>query len=308
MTDLTIAHTAEDGTTLAGDPRPHQVILKDAGWHFGRDGWRVPHSRDRVLTPHAVRGLHDLADRLRTLGGFTVDVEVDNTPRAAEERYADTEDRAEDRRTGLAAAAARRDAAADAAWKRSNDLVAGREPGQPILAGHHSQRGDERRLARSAAAMDRSVALAREAADLAGRAARVASSSKDSLSTILRRIEKLRGEVTALNRYEPYEDKPGGDAAWQDWHRNQRTLKVDDLAYWERVRDERVAAGGREWGPDDFRKGDRVRASWGWGTVERVNKKSVTVRADIMPQVTNTLSYTKVNGRARPGEEATANA
>jgi hypothetical protein len=308
MTDLTIAHTAEDGTTLAGDPRPHQVILKDAGWRFGRDGWRVPHSRDRVLSPHVVRGLHDLAARLQDLGGFTVDVEVDNTPRTAQERYDDAEDRADDRRTGLAAAAARRTAGAEAAWKRSDELTDGRPPGQPILVGHHSEKSDRARLDRSAAAMHRSMALSREATLLKDRAAAVSQHSNDSLSTILHRIEKLRGEAAALNRYEPYEDKPDGDKLWQDWHRNQRTLKVDDLALWEQVRDLRVAAGAVLWCPEHFEKKDRVRASWGWGTVERVNKKSLTVRADVMPQVTNTLSYTKVAGRARPGEEATANA
>lgn len=290
-THVRITHTAETGTRFEGEADP--ALLKDAGFMRGRSGWLVRGSRDTVLTAPRRRRLEDLAASFRDIG-LTVEVEIDNTPRPAQERYDASEERAEDRRAGLTAAATRRDRAAHAAWERSNDLVAGREPGQPILAGHHSQKGDERRLARSAAAMDRSVALAREADDLASRATRVATHTKDSLGTILRRIAKLEGEVAVLDRYEPYETKPGSDVAWQDWHRNQRIQKRDDLALWKRIRDERVADGARLWGPGDFKKGERVNVGGHWGTVEKINPKSLGVRTDVMPQFVDRFPYDKV--------------
>ena len=51
------------------------------------------------------------------------------------------------------------------------------------------------------------------------------------------------------------------------------------------------------WGQTDFKAGDRALFSWGWATVEKPNKKTLRIRSDVMPQVTNNVDYSKVLDR-----------
>lgn len=62
---------------------------------------------------------------------------------------------------------------ATAAMERSRALVAGIEPGQPVLVGHHSEARHRGALNRSWNSLGRSVALTEKAEDLRGRAERV---------------------------------------------------------------------------------------------------------------------------------------
>jgi hypothetical protein len=133
-TDLTIRHTYADGTMLEGDCRPHHGIIKAAGWRWAPSlgQWIVRASRDSILPPTKVTALHRLADELRAVG-FTVAVEINNTPRAAADVETDRAERADARRTALTVKAARLDTEAAATYKAARTMGDAIPFGQPLL-------------------------------------------------------------------------------------------------------------------------------------------------------------------------------
>lgn len=83
------------------------------------------------------------------------------------------EARQERRRARLAAAAAKARKESVAAWEASRRATDGIPFGQPVLVGHHSEKRHRAALARSDRAIAKGVALAKKAAELAGRGASV---------------------------------------------------------------------------------------------------------------------------------------
>jgi len=117
------------------------------------------------------------------------------------------EDRQERRRQRLERAAERARARSDAAYEASNKAIEHIPFGQPILVGHHSERGHRRDLEKAHRAMDRFVAEAKRAEHLDHLASRVGKggiSSDDpnaasKLQTELEAMEKRREMMKRAN-------------------------------------------------------------------------------------------------------------
>lgn len=112
-------------------------------------------------------------------------------------------DYASERADRLNAAADRAQARSDAAYQRSNDLVSMIPLGQPILVGHHSERADRNRRAKSWAAMDKSVAEAKTAERLR-HAARSSAEHQAYYTTdpdaLQRRADRLSADARKMRR------------------------------------------------------------------------------------------------------------
>ncbi len=106
------------------------------------------------------------------------------------------EQKQEARRERLERAAERARSDGAAAFKRSDDYVAGIPPGQPILVGHHSERRHRRAIEKSMEAAHRGLKLQAKAADLEHAAGRVGSGgiSADDPEA----IDKLKEKIADL--------------------------------------------------------------------------------------------------------------
>ncbi len=251
-TDVTITHTAADGTLAEGDPRPHQQHLKSAGFRWSRNlgAWYLPSSRDRAPRRDVIARA---ADGLRS-AGLTVEVTVDEAARPVAEREADAAARSASRAAGLDAKATRLGAIADetiAAARARADMI---PLGQPIL---ETLRAEDRRIARI----------------LAG-------------------------------TQDPWSGPAEGD--YRARLQGRATELADEIGYWERHLAELAAAGEYELPPAaEFTVGQRVLSRGLPATVVRVNKKSLTLRFDIMPQVTRPVSLDKIDAPAPELEPTT---
>lgn len=294
MTTITITHTAADGTLVDGDPRPHHQVLKDAGFRWSRNipGWYLRNSRDRAPRMLAIE---QAAEGLRA-HGFEVVIDVDSTPRAPEEREAAAIVRSEAREAALLAKAERkRGEAAEAmgAYRQTADMI---PLGQPILVGHHSESRHRRALAKMERNFERSMTAVGEAheADRKAEAAAGRRAHRESGPATVRRIDRIETELRDLRRRL---DK--ANAACNEEWAGRLTPRIEeletDLAYWKRhlatLRETGEYAG---YGPADFTKGQRVKANGHPGTVVRINKKSLTVRTDVMPQFPHTFTYERI--------------
>lgn len=309
-TDLTIRHTYADGTVLDGDPRPHHQILKDVRWRYSRNvgtggGWYVRGSRDKILDPYTVRDLHTLADRLRTVG-FTVDVEVDNTPRAAADVEADKVDRADARRTALTAKAARLDTEAAGIYDAARTMGDAIPFGQPLLVDHYSYKRDRNYRARMVAKYDKAFSMMADARETARRAAWVGDPRNESIGTVMRRIDTLAAELRDLERKVDADWFAGQSEEWRDYILLKLTEVTGKLDHWEQVLVDREAAGEKVFRQADLKPGDQVRSSWGWGIVIKPNKKTVKVQWRVDGFAYNT-EYSKIIDH-RPAVEVTADA
>lgn len=198
--DVTISHSAGEGTLLTGDPRPHQQLVKDAGfrWSGRQRFWYVPNSRDRLPWTDRINGL---ADRLRA-AGLTVAVEIDLAHRSTAEAEADRAERIEDRQEALEAKSEKLAGERDRRWEASRQISEVIPFGQPILIGHHSERRHRRDLERMRT-NDAKGMEAHKASEEAARKARASESNqrhRESPGTTLRRIEKKEAEVRDIDR------------------------------------------------------------------------------------------------------------
>jgi hypothetical protein len=295
---ISITHTAADGTLLAGDPRPHQGLVKAAGFRYsGRVGWYVRGSRDRHPR---VAALESLAVALRS-HGFDVTVELDTERRPVAEVEADRVARLGERAEGLAGRAERLGTAAAAEWERGRRIADGIPFGQPVLVGHHSEGRHRRDLARIGASWDRSAALSREADQAAAAASstRAGLALREAPGAIMRRIERLETERrdverrlagTSCNGVEFGRAAIGAHAA----ELGERLAElVELLGYWREKLEVAEAAGAKVWRAADFAKGDRVRAR-GAGVVVRVNPTTLTVAYDSWPDNPLRVPFTDV--------------
>jgi hypothetical protein len=284
---ITIRHTPADGTLVEGSRRGDgvwEILVELRGrgqgnWKWSRQvGLYLGQSRDK---PAQQWKIDKAAEALRA-AGFDVKVEVDNDDRrsfaeAEAERYERAEERA-DRFGEYAGSAAGR---SHAAWQRSHQISERFAMGQPILVGHHSERGARRDQQRMDDAMRRSIAEDDKAGRWSGRAAAAAGyrARRESVPTTLRRIEKLEAEARLIRRrLEGTDPWHGSGRPAAGGYRKQllsRAVRLaEELAYW---REHVEQSGVKVWGPADFAKGDFV--VWRFGTyqVERVNQKSLTV-------------------------------
>lgn len=322
MTTLTITHTAADGTLLEGTSRGDGAYeaIKAAQASYKIRGWKyfpsiraigVSHSRDRAPK----LGLIDVtADVLRE-AGFTVDIVIDGAPRAMEDAEADRAGRMDDRAAALHAKAGRKAEDADARWAAADAITDGIPMGQPILVGHHSERGHRRALKTADAHMRKSLEVEREAKSAAQRAATAERhmEARNNPRRVYRRIRALEADRRKAEReltpctvsgrkMKPeaegqtltcprcYRDHTIGADLLYPVHgcatgrrREEVELRVAHLAeqirYWGEALDAAKAAGA-DVPPDTdaIKKGWWVKSWAGWRQVTRVNKVTVSIR------------------------------
>ena len=308
---IEIAHSAADGTTLRGDPRPHHSLVAQAGFRWsGRARlWYIPNSRDRQPRTETIARL---AEQL-SAAGLEVTLSIDPAGRQVAEREDDLKDRLERRAERLDDKAGRLDRSAGAAFERADQLASVIPFSQPILAGHHSERRDRNYRDNIARTMDSAVATHRQAEQAARAAAATAAhlARRETAPVTLRRIDRLEVEARDIARKltpcltsgkHPKETLPEITCplCWRDVavsdgvivehgtpsgdYREQLVARAaalnEEIAHWKAHLAALKAAGVKLWGSSDFTVGDLVCYRFGgrhWGKVIRVNKKSLTV-------------------------------
>jgi Domain of unknown function (DUF3560) len=311
---ISITHTHESGTLVAGTSKGDGTaeILKACRfrWFPSLKLWGIAQSRDHL----AKRWQIDRAAEQLRAAGFTVTVDIDDTPRDVAEVKADRSDRLDGRREALEHKAGRV-RASSLAHLAAADAIAERRPfGQPILVGHHSERGARADQRRIESHMDRFCEEYGQADELERRASVVgrADAHRERPAVIVRRIAGTEAELRKLPRL------------LAD-HRISCAMRGEqpDPAYGEQLEARRVFlehqleadraalkaaedAGYRRYGPADVHKGDRVRTRFGWHTVERVSPKTVSVQTPY--SWTDRVSYERITGVECPHGQASESA
>ncbi|HEV8653139.1 MAG TPA: DUF3560 domain-containing protein [Actinomycetes bacterium] len=310
---ITITHTRPEGTIVEGTARGDgsAPILKTAGfrWAPGIRAWIIQQSRDRAAKTWRI----DQAAKQLRAAGFQVEVSIDETPRAFAEAEAEREARAEQRADTYADRAERAESAAAAAFQRFHDILEPIPPGQPILIGHHSERGHRAALKRADNAIRRSIEEDGKASHYQQAAATSEryKQRRESLGTTLRRIERLEAEQRDIARklqgYQRQyrngrgevayvEDHEAATGQWAEQLQAQQQQNADELEHWRQVVAAKQASGAKVWGPGDFAKGDEVLDRWNrWRPVLRVNPKSLTVPSGYTWN--DKIPYPEVRGR-----------
>ncbi|GAA3172055.1 DUF3560 domain-containing protein [Nonomuraea salmonea] len=308
MTTIRIVHTRAEGTLIEGSTKGdgvYQLVRDAAGFRWSRNvGIYLPHSRDRAAKRWEIG---KAADALRG-AGFTVETDIDDV--TAGRRFADAEaervEAAEARHERFSARASRNAASSDARWQRTRERMSHVPPGQPILAGHHSERGHRRLLAWADRQDGLAVEEGRKAQYWAGRAAAAGAyeQHRTNPGRTLRRLDKLEAERRALLRRietgftketrpgepgpegaELVRSYPGGWKVWkvqppQEWaDARQADLDQldDEIGYWKHVIEQAQENGVKIWSKADFAKGDFVITRGTAVEVTRANAKSVTI-------------------------------
>ena len=267
MADLVITHSDAEGTLIDGTTRGDgsAEVLKANRWRWSRNlgSWFVPQSRDRapktwIITP--------TADALRA-AGFTVDVELDETPRDQAAAETAKVERADERASRLRARAERHRSSSEQLQERADQISNSIPMGQPILVGHHSERRHRKDLERLHSYTSKSWEE-EKAANQTARAAQIAAAAADRRNNprvVANRIDRLAAEVRAAER-----------AGTSDRHQHE----VAQLEYWQQVRAAQLADGtAANHSAATIRPGDSVTTSR-YGprlVVVRANKTTVTV-------------------------------
>jgi hypothetical protein len=210
--------------------------------------------------------------------------------------------------------AARREEKAAAASERSHEIADHIPLGQPVLAGHHSQRRHERDLRRIRSLSDRATEHTGMAQHHARRAGGIRSRQDQRASgpTTERRIAALEADLRRITRDRkgrldstpdgtPFMRAPDSTAAAT---LDAREAEItEQLAYWRAHLAQLTESGAhRVWARADFRVGDGVQVRGRWYRVLRVNAKSLTVPSEFGGW-TETVPYDKVSGRRAAEEE-----
>jgi hypothetical protein len=301
---LRIVHTAADGTLLYGSSKGDGAweAIKAAQAKYQIRGWRympsigmvgVSHSRDRA--PNL--GLFDVtADVLRE-AGFEVEIDVEAAPRPMEQSEADRAEHMDDRADALAAKADRKQTEADSRWSAAQQIAEGIPAGQPILVGHHSERGHRRDLKRMDGHQRKSIELGEEAkvAEHGASTAAAHMRHRENPRTVWRRVKTLEADLRrarrSLDGYTRRSLNGRGEPVYVDVqgpatgrHKEQLDIRVEYLTeqirYWNEFLDGEIKAG--RFNPVDLseiKKGDKVRYWGGWRTVTKVNKVTVSVES-----------------------------
>lgn len=308
MSVIAITHTAAEGTLVYGTARGDgsKDVLAPAGfrWYRSMDAWGIVGSRDR--RPNTAK-IERAAAALRA-AGFTVVVDIDDTPRPAEEAETDLAARREARAEGLRAAAARGEQNAQRAWDTADRAAQAVPPGgEPIKIGHHSEGRHRKAIATAQQTMARAVAAASEAEAKRrkAQASEAAEVHRRNPVTIKNRIARLEAEQRrderardgyrrTLSRVDgAVEECPPATGGYRERLLVQIADRQEQIEYWQRVYETQQAEGiATDYSREVIGKGDAVCYRKRWYEVTRVNAKSVTVT---MSHGTGTISYHQIN-------------
>lgn len=319
---LTITHTPTDGTLLEGSSKGDGAweAIKAAQDRYEIRGWKyfpsiraigVRNSRDHAPN---LGNIDRTAEILRE-AGFEVVVDIDGAPRKFEEQEADRADRMDDRATALHAKADRKAGEAEHRYQAAREIGDNIPMGQPVLVGHHSERGHRRDLARMDGHMRASVEADREATTAADRAAAAERhmDARNNPRRVYRRIRKLEADLRRAQRYldgyttrhldgqgNPvyvFEHGPA-EGRGKEQHELEVAHLTEQLRGWREALDAAKSAG--VWVPTelaDVSKGDWIKSWAGWKQVVRVNKVSVTVEdscGEGRPTFTRTIKIDEI--------------
>jgi len=312
---ILITHGPGEGTLLYGTSKGDGIaaVIQPLGWRWsGRIAcWYLPRSRDKAPN----RATIDRTVAALGTAGHLADVEIDDTRRPTAEIEADRLVHESQRAAALADRAERAATTANAAHAAAREISARMPLGQPILAGHHSQRSMERAYEKIGRSWDKAFEAGAAAETAARRAetASHASGARYNPITVANRIRALEADLRRTERQlnghtrTLYTDAAGQravertNAATGEWREQllQRQAELtDQLSYWSRVRDEQVEAGAAlNLSASTVCKGDFVHVRSTWYEVVRVNPKSVTVPAALGGWTgTETIRYEKITG------------
>lgn len=280
-TELRIEHSA-DGTLLHGTSRGDRELIdlvKAQGFRWSRNlgAWFLPRAWSEPTRLGRVQALAaQLGDRL------VVDVDEATPQRSAAEQEVETQARAAARAVRLEERAEKAHAEAEAQFASERRILDPIPFGQPILAGHHSQRRHERALEKAQRHFERGIEADKraEAAEVGVERARLAASGAESVVTIGNRIERVEAELRDVRRrlvgtgkaYSSHE-KPA-EGSYRIRLQRREVELVDQL---EHDQAKLAAAGGVTYSRETVAAGDLVRVRGIWYPVVRSNAKSVSV-------------------------------
>ncbi|MFG2143701.1 DUF3560 domain-containing protein [Streptomyces sp. NPDC048696] len=324
---IEITHSRREGTLIGGTTRGDgsAEVLKlrhyesgysqPARWSRNLGCWYLPHSRDKRASKNM---LEALAQRLRA-AGLTVTVSVNDDDRrtfqeAERERTERAEARAE-RFSGYADGAASK---SQALYDRAHAQASHIPVGQPVLIGHHSERGDRRRRERIHDTFGKSIEENKRASYWSSREQTAAryEEFRNNPPRTLRRIEKLEAQLRRVEKWQKGESAGGfteniGNPEVVEELRLQH-LDLDlteEIKHWREVIAQAEADGFKVWGKADFTKGDFVKVRGRWYEVMRVNAKTLTVPWTLDPHnrvVTQDNRVDRLGTRTVPYDEVSA--
>lgn len=299
MANITISHTREGGTLLDGSSKGDGVyeIVQQHGFRYGRRvGIYIRGSRDKEAQHWRINGA---AEALRA-AGHEVEIEIDeDDDRSFAEIEAAREGRAEERVERFSNRAGRAAAASDARRGAAHDISRRFEGGQPILAGHHSERSARRDRDRMHDNMRKSIEEDKRAGYWANRA-EAADSHKQRRNDpyrTLRRLEKLRADLRQHERYHAEAAEKGYDSV--DRHARRIRDLTKEIEHWEQVVEKAKADGVKDWGPDDFAAGDYALCFGSWYQVHRVNPKTLSIAWNLRLAPKQVMTLKDATGRGR---------
>lgn len=267
---ITIAHTNQDGTLVMGTARDDgsRDALRVARFRWSRrlGMWFMPQSRGRAARRERIEFL---ADRLRT-AGFEVKVDIEDYDPAL--AFDALQAAGEERSDRLAERSTRERGLGNARSNAARQAVGGIPLGQPIMVGHHSERGHRSAIDRAnrniAAAVDhhRNADRAAERSEAAQRQAQ----RRENPVVMGRKVERLEAEERQLQRI--LQTATGSYGARMT---DKLSVIQADLAFLRKTIQE---SGVRIYTRADFKKGDLARIRGRWVEVVRVNSKTLAVK------------------------------
>jgi hypothetical protein len=315
---VTIIHTAADGTVLDGlsksDTRKGghvRAVLDAQAWTWRpAPGWFQRQSRDR---PARIARIQDTARRLRALG-YQVDVHIDEHHRGMAEQETERAHRMRARAETLHSRADRLQAHGSARREQAETFFRSIPLGEPVH-GPRDRTRREKEHDRLARGMQVEAAADRAAAKAASAAAHMGHRYAPQMVT--NRIARLETQASKLRLYLDEGDyegtvpRGGGQpdrvvrAPITDPGRRARidTQLADleqQLAHWRGVHQQQIAEGTahQDYGPADVTVGGYVRTRYGWHTIARVNKVTVSVHTPYSH--TKAIRFTKILAIADP--------
>jgi hypothetical protein len=336
MASIRITHTHTDGTILTGSAKGDGVweIAKAKGWSYRPvPGIFIRGSRDH----HPQSWRIEQTKRALEAAGHTVTVELDDKARPTADVEADRDEQLADRQDALRDKADRLGGQAAGRLAAERAILDMIPPGQPILVDHYSAPRHRRDLARADNHRRKGMELQDRSREAARKAAgsEAWQRLRKSGPTTERRIQGLEADRRQIERYlapcelsgrrtkegtngrtvrcafcgtedltitdrqiPEHRDPRRGDLAWGE----QRLAEIDDqLGYWRAYLQALIDAEVyRQWGPDDFEKGDWIHYWGGWAEALRINPKSVTVSSGY--SWNSTITYDKIDGRKKRAE------
>ena len=208
--------------------------------------------------------------------------------------------RAEERGARFIERARRTKAQGEALLGQSRSMADIIPMGQPIIIGHHSEKRDRNYRARIQGKYEKGFETLEKAKYYQQRAgaANDFEGRTFNMGTTLRRIKDLEARIRSidlesdrhifqwigdLTRFNSgLDSKRWVQLSRTHLEANERRIAeiMEPLEYWQSIVKQKEAEGQTVWGPDDFKKGYRVKTRFGLATVVKVNKVTVGVIFD----------------------------